>query len=268
MISWRGLMKVFKRNASSAMRQDWNTRARKDAFYYVATWRQDWTVETFLESGEEEYIKLVQPALDELQFVPEDSSMLEVGCGAGRMTASFARRFASVYALDISEEMQNLAKQHLARFSNIHWMLGDGTNLSAIPSESVDFVFSYLVLQHLPAEGLAMSYVREMLRVLRQRGAFLFQFNGAKQPNMNWKGRLVWGAVDTLWALNLKQMSRAAARQLSFDPETVGKNWRGARLDADKVVQAVRASGGSSVLITGEGSPMTWCRGLKLQRAT
>lgn len=246
------------------MRQDWNERARKDAFYYVATWRKDWTVETFLESGEEEYRKLVQPALEERQFMPEALSMLEVGCGAGRMTASFARRFASVCAFDISEEMQKLAKQHLAGFSNIHWMLGDGTNLSAIPSESVDFVFSYLVLQHLPTEDLAMAYVREMLRVLKWGGMLLFQFNSAKHPTMNWKGRLAWGTVDTLWTLNLKQTSRATARRFGFDPETVGKNWRGARLGANKVVEAVRAGGGSSVLITGEGTPMTWCRGIKL----
>jgi hypothetical protein len=57
-------MKSTRSNASSAMRQEWNERARKDAFYYVATWRKDWTVETFLESGEEEYLKLVQPVLD------------------------------------------------------------------------------------------------------------------------------------------------------------------------------------------------------------
>jgi len=257
-------MKASKSNASISMRQDWNDRARKDAFYYVATWRQDWTLETFLESGEEQYRELVQPILDERQFVPEGRSMIEVGCGAGRMTASFARRFASVYALDISEEMQNLAKQHLAGFLNIQWVLGEGTNLSAIPSESVDFVFSYLVLQHLPAEDLAMAYVREMLRVLKRGGLLLFQFNSAKHPTMNWKGRLTWGTVDTLWALNLKHVSRAVARRLGVDPETVGKNWRGARLDADKVVEAVRAVGGSSVLITGEGTPMTWCRGLKL----
>jgi ubiquinone/menaquinone biosynthesis C-methylase UbiE len=183
------------------------------------------------------------------------------------MTASFARRFASGYALDISEEMQNLAKQHLAGFLNIQWVLGEGTNLSAISSESVDFVFSYLVLQHLPAEDLAMAYVREMLRVLKRGGLLLFQFSSANHPTMNWKGRLTWGTVDTLWALNLKQVSRAVARRLGVDPETVGKNWRGARLNADKVVEAVRAVGGSSVLITGEGTPMTWCRGLKLPGA-
>jgi hypothetical protein len=71
-------MKASKSNASIAMRQDWNDRARKDAFYYVATWRQDGTLETFFESGEEQYRELVQPILDERQFVPEGRSMLEV----------------------------------------------------------------------------------------------------------------------------------------------------------------------------------------------
>src|SRR5438046_10030581 len=100
-------MKASKSNASSAMRQDWNERARKDAFYYVATWRQDWTVETFLESGEEEYRKLVQPVLDERQFVPEASSVVEAGCGAGRRTGSLARRLASGWRVAIVDGRRN-----------------------------------------------------------------------------------------------------------------------------------------------------------------
>ncbi|MGH9865714.1 MAG: class I SAM-dependent methyltransferase [Candidatus Acidiferrales bacterium] len=245
------------------MRRDWDERARKDAFYYIATWRQDWTPETFAVSGEEDYQRLVQPFLEDLQFVPECASMVEVGCGAGRMTASFARRFATVYALDISEEMQNLGRKNLAEFPNIHWVVADGTNLSAVPSDSADFVFSYLVLQHLPAERLALTYVREILRVLKQGGIFLFQFNAAKRPTMNWKGRLAWGAVDTLWAFNLRSLSRTTARWLGFDPETAGMSWRGASLSADKVVETIRAAGGSSVQVTGDGTAMAWCKGGK-----
>jgi len=32
------------------MRQDWDERARKDAFYYIASWRKDWTEESFFQS--------------------------------------------------------------------------------------------------------------------------------------------------------------------------------------------------------------------------
>jgi SAM-dependent methyltransferase len=254
---------MFKTDPGGAMRRDWDERARKDAFHYVATWRKDWTVEDFQKSGEQEYLNLVQPVLNQFQFVAEGASMLEVGCGAGRMTGSFARRFRTVHALDISAEMQNLAKQGLAGFENICWVLGDGTNLSLIPSNSVDFVFSYLVLQHLPTEDLAMTYVREMLRVLNRRGVFLFQFNSQRLPTMNWKGRLAWGAVDVLWSLNVKGLSQTAARWMGFDPAAAGKSWRGASLPAARVAQTIRAAGASAVQITGGDTPMAWCWGRK-----
>jgi ubiquinone/menaquinone biosynthesis C-methylase UbiE len=254
---------VFKTDTGAAMRRDWDERARKDAFHYVATWRRDWTVDDFLESGEQEYLKLVQPVLNRFQFAAQGASMLEVGCGAGRMTGSFARRFRTVHALDISAEMQNLAKQGLTGFENIRWVLGDGTDLSLIPTNSVDFVFSYLVLQHLPTEELALTYVREMLRVLNERGVFLFQFNGQKLPTMNWKGRLAWGAVDVLWSLNLKELSQTTARWMGFDPAAAGKSWRGASLPADRVAQTIQASGASALQIAGGDTPMAWCWGRK-----
>ena len=102
-----------------------------------------------------------------------------------------------------------------------------------------------------------------MVRVLKQRGIFLFQFNGAKLPTMNWKGRLAWGAVDTLWAFHLKQLSQAIARWLGFDPATAGKSWRGASLRSGKVAETLRAPGGSAVQITGVETAMTWCWGEK-----
>jgi SAM-dependent methyltransferase len=254
---------MFKADPGAAMRRDWDERARKDAFHYVATWRKDWTVEDFQESGEQEYLKLVQPVLNQFQFAAQRASMLEVGCGAGRMTGSFARRFGTVHALDISIEMQNLAKQSLAGFENIRWVLGDGTSLALIPSNSVDFVFSYLVLQHLPTEELALTQAREMLRVLSGCGVFLFQFNGEKLPTMNWKGRLAWGAVDVLWSLNLRGLSQTAARWMGFDPAMAGKSWHGASLRADRVEQTIRAAGASTVQITGGDTSMAWCWGRK-----
>ena len=256
-------MRVSKTGRGAAMRRDWDERAQKDAFHYVATWRKDWTRETFLESGDEEYVKVVEPVLEEFELVPDGASMLEVGCGAGRMTGSFARRFATVNALDISTKMQDFAKENLAEFRNIHWIIGDGTTFSAVPSDCVDFVFSYLVLQHLPTEDLVLTYIREMVRVLKPSGIFLFQYNGTKRATMNWKGRLAWGAVDALWALNLMRASQTVARLLSFDPETAGKSWRGASLRAGKVVETLRAVGGIAVQITGDHTPMVWCRGKK-----
>lgn len=248
---------------ADSMRQDWDERARKDAFHYIASWRDDWDAESFFASGEQDYCRLVEPVLSQMGFEPTGKAMLEVGCGAGRMTQSFARRFGSVCAFDVSPEMQKQAQLHLRNLSNVRWVLGDGATLSPLDSESLDFVFSYLVLQHLPTERLVRHFVGEMLRVLRPGGAFLFQFNSATRPTMNWKGRLTWGIVDALWTLGMRRASHSAAAMFHLDWEMAGRSWRGASVEPSKVVEAIGAAGGSLAQLQGEETPMTWCWGTR-----
>src|SRR5262249_32893312 len=133
------------------MRGDWNERARKDAFLYIASWRNDWNEEAFFASGEADYQRLVEPIAARLRIIPGESAMAELGCGAGRMTRSFAQRFGSVTAIDISEEMQARAKSYLKDSGNVRWMLTDGVSLAGVETGSMDLVFSYLVLQHYPS---------------------------------------------------------------------------------------------------------------------
>ncbi len=250
-----------------SMRQDWDDRARKDAFHFIASWRSDWDEASFFASGEEDYSRLVRPALQFLSFDPSGKSMLELGCGAGRMTRCFAAHFSSVCAFDVSEEMQKRGRSYLSSFHNIRWVLGDGSSLAGIDSSSLDFVFSYLVLQHLPSEPLALALVAEMLRVLRPGGAFLFQFNSEIRPSMNWKGRASWGFVDLLWSSGLRRASRAAARSFGFGPELAGKSWRGVSLPPAKIDAAIRSAGGSLLQLRGAGTPMAWCAGKLLSPA-
>ncbi len=245
------------------MRQDWDQRARRDAFHYIASWRKDWDPQSFFASGEEDYQGLVAPVLSELSFDPAGKAMLELGCGAGRMTRSFARRFGRVFAFDVSAEMLGRAQALLDGAPNVIWVQGNGLDLSTVASRSVEFVFSYLVLQHLPEETLALRYIGEMLRVLRDGGVFLFQFNGSRAATMNWKGRLSWSLVDACWSLGLTGASRRTAALLGLDPNVAGKSWRGAALDAGKVCQAVGAAGGSARGMNGENTPMSWCWGMK-----
>jgi SAM-dependent methyltransferase len=242
-----------------SMRRDWDDRARKDAFYYIASWRRDWDLPGFLASGEEDCERLVVPALQRAGFSPEGKTMLELGCGAGRMTHAFAKRFERVIAFDVSSEMLSRARQNLKGEHNVTWMQGNGIDLREAPDESVDFVFSYLVLQHLPKDELVRAYIREMHRVLRRDGLCLFQFNGMRRPTMNWRGRLVWAGVDALWSIGLEGVSRWAARLFGFDPQMAGKSWHGIAMSAGEVVESVRESGGTVLELSGEETPMAWC---------
>jgi ubiquinone/menaquinone biosynthesis C-methylase UbiE len=251
-------------STTDLMRKDWDERARKDAFHYIASWRKDWNPETFFQSGREDYERLVAPPLRRLGCETQGKAMLELGCGAGRMTRTFAEHFSRVYAFDISSEMLGHAKALFPEAGNVDWILGNGTDLAGMGDQSVDFAFSYIVLQHMPEPAFAYRYIREMLRVLKPGGPFLFQYNSVPQMTMNWKGRLAWSMVDFPWALGLRQVSRGVASMLGLPPDIAGKSWRGASLGAQAVREAVESAGGVVKEMTGEKTPMTWCCGLKV----
>ena len=193
----------------------------------------------------------------------KDRGLLEVGCGAGRMTRVFAREFAHVDALDISPEMQRQAKEYLREFQNIRWVLADGATLCGVTDASADFTFSYLVLQHLPSQALATELLREILRTLKPGGLFLLQYNGARKPSMNWRGRAAWGVVNRLWSAGFHRAARATASAMHLDPEMVGKSWHGISLDSADVRLILESAGGQSLHFSGETTPMAWCWGLR-----
>ena len=250
--------------ASDSMRRDWNERARRDAFLYIASWNQNWNEETFFASGEADYQRLAEPVLSQLAVTPAGSAMAELGCGAGRMTRAFARRFRSVIAIDISEEMQSRAKDYLREFTNVRWVLSDGVELTEVGTSSVEFVFSYLVLQHYPSAELVVNSIKEMMRILRPGGAFLFQFNGSHQPTMNRRGRLVCAVLDGLCSVGLKRFAQSCARLAGMDPEMIGRTWRGVALGCDEIDQMVRNAGGLPAGFQGADSPLAWCFGRKV----
>jgi methylase of polypeptide subunit release factors len=86
------------------MRNDWDRRARENARYYIATGRADWTDEEFFASGEQQVAGQI---LNDMENVcqgrnPASMRVLEIGCGAGRITGALARIFGEVHAVDIS----------------------------------------------------------------------------------------------------------------------------------------------------------------------
>jgi SAM-dependent methyltransferase len=148
---------------------------------------------------------------------------------------------------------------------NVEWLHGDGQGLSQVRTQSVDFVFNYLVLQHVPTKDLALRYVREMLRVLRPGAPFCFQFNSCPTSKMNWKGRLAWGLVDRLreplFGFHLESVGRGIVSIMGEDFLQAGRTWRGASLRVRIVLETVWESGGTVAAVVGWDTPITWCYG-------
>jgi ubiquinone/menaquinone biosynthesis C-methylase UbiE len=75
-----------------------------------------------------------------------------------------------VIALDVTPEMLAGARRWLAERDNIRYVQGSGSDLQGVNAASVDVVFSYIVLQHVPTVQAQLDYFREIRRVLRPGG--------------------------------------------------------------------------------------------------
>lgn len=156
------------------MKADWNARAELDPMHYIMTDRADWTMEEFFATGERDVAMFVDPFLATHPDAPRERA-LELGCGLGRLTAALATRFAHVDAIDISEGMVEQARELHKERTHVTFGANNGRDLSAYPSASYDFVFSYIVLQHIPDADIIFNYYAEFGRVLKPGGLFLFQ---------------------------------------------------------------------------------------------
>lgn len=176
------------------MRLDWDERARENARFYVNTERTDWTDEEFFASGEE---TISEQILNDLSNIcqgrdPREMRVLEIGCGAGRVTRALAARFGEVHAVDVSGEMVALARQAVKSYPGARIYQNNGMDLSVVPNLPFDFAFSTIVFQHIPSREVIYNYVREVHRLLRPGSLFKFQVQGdasiQTDPDDTWLG--------------------------------------------------------------------------------
>ena len=162
------------------MRQDWDRRARENARYYVNTAQTEWTDEEFFASGEQTVREEILPELATICAGRDPARMrvLEIGCGAGRVTRALAQIFGRVYAVDVSGEMIARARASLADFRNVFLYHNNGADLSVLPDLPFHFAFSCIVFQHIPSREVIESYVRDAARLLRPGALFKFQVQG------------------------------------------------------------------------------------------
>jgi cyclopropane fatty-acyl-phospholipid synthase-like methyltransferase len=162
------------------MRREWDERARENARFYVNTERTDWTDEGFFASGEQ---TVAEEILTDMTNIcqgkdPKQMRVLEIGCGAGRITRALARLFGEVHAVDVSGEMVALAQEALRPYAHAHVHQNNGMDLSVVPASDFDFAFSMIVFQHIPSKEVIENYVAEVGRLLRPGALFKFQVQG------------------------------------------------------------------------------------------
>ena len=158
--------------STEAMARAWDTRADENAYFFIASGAST-SEEEFRRSGKRELEEVV---LDGVDLHPQ-SEALEIGCGVGRILVPLADRVRVAYGVDVSPAMIDKSRAYCAGKPGIRTTVTDGT-LRAFEDSSIDFVFSYVVFQHIPDAGAIETYLREAARVLRPSGLLRFQVDG------------------------------------------------------------------------------------------
>ncbi len=120
--------------------------------------------------------KYLWPELLKLtERVKDGDSILDVGCGSGRLARAFAGKQVEYVGIDNSLKLISIASQEHAG-KGMHFFKGDITavdDISILKSKKFDHIFMIAVLHHIPSQELRVKTVFRIGRLLKQGGSMV-----------------------------------------------------------------------------------------------
>jgi ubiquinone/menaquinone biosynthesis C-methylase UbiE len=166
--------KRYSTKSLSEYAKEWEGNAEADALWVILTdstyYGRKWGIDDFFATGEEEIQRVFSFMKQESITFPSDS-FLDFGCGVGRNSKALRRRFKRGYGVDISERMIELAQGYVP---DVKFTVNQKESLEQFESNSIDFVYSHIVLQHIPNK-FKKKYIDEFLRILSPGGLAVIQ---------------------------------------------------------------------------------------------
>jgi len=108
-------------------------------------------------------------------YLTGGATALDLGCGIGRVARYLAPRCATLWAVDASPRMLELAGARLSGLPNVRFARCVDTDVPDVPTASVDLAYALLVLQHLERED-AFLLLEELRRVVKPSGTVFVTF--------------------------------------------------------------------------------------------
>jgi ubiquinone/menaquinone biosynthesis C-methylase UbiE len=156
---------------------NWNALAELDPLWTILSEPEKkfgkWDAAEFFNTGNPEAQRVLEMCKSNAVDV-SFGRMLDFGCGVGRMTRAFSAYFQGCVGVDVSEKMIILAKQYNSQVPHCEFIASEAARLP-VPDATFDFVFTVLVLQHLPTRASIRNYISEFIRVAKDGGVIAFQ---------------------------------------------------------------------------------------------
>ena len=189
---WKGLKRpsegpgtVDREGHFDSWRENISAHGEDDASFLSYFDTASGVEEAFMQGQWDFAHHLLKPTVIPLIGEPFEATALEIGFGGGRLLAASSRYFKQVYGVDIHDEFERVEDLLRQRgVENATLLRGDGRTLP-VEDQSIDFVYSFIVLQHLPSIDVLQTYLAEVKRVLRPgRPACLY----VGHLGWNWRG--------------------------------------------------------------------------------
>lgn len=175
LIPWRAAGQVSEQQSSG------DDVVRETGWVFNNQRGTDLTLEEFVATGDAEVDSYL--TVFGLRTPPTDTeTLVEIGCGIGRMTCAFTRAFNQVVACDLDAGFLERCHETVGRFGRVDHLttshVENGKTLDLDPN-STDIAFSYITFQHCdPDDALELS--AEAVRVTRPGGRIVLNFRGRR----------------------------------------------------------------------------------------
>lgn len=208
------------------MKSDWDSRALENLSKAIVG--RDLDDDSFWESGAGDFEILNGYLL----AIPESGSVVEIGCGPGRLLRRLSSRFEHVIGIDVSSNMIQIAKTELADLENVTLHESDGRSFPQVANGGVDALVAWQVFIHMPDFDTIEANFAEVSRVLRPGGIFVGTFRLAT-------GWIKIGSIPVLprrykhlipdWLIRIKMRMESVRDDRTLD------TWRGTVMPASRL---------------------------------
>jgi SAM-dependent methyltransferase len=156
--------------------REWDTFGRQDPLWAVLTepgrHGGRWVADEFYETGRRDIASVIDH-LAKLDVPASRGTVLDFGCGVGRLSRALAGYFDRVVGVDIAPTMIEEARRRNADMSQCEFICNQRPDLKIFGDATFDLIYSDITLQHVPRR-LSIEYVREFLRLLVPGGVAVF----------------------------------------------------------------------------------------------
>jgi ubiquinone/menaquinone biosynthesis C-methylase UbiE len=127
------------------------------------------------------------------RHVPENSSIVEIGPGAGRWTEPLLERAREYVGIDISSTCISHCLGRFGADPRVRFAVGSGHDLAGVADQSIDVIWSFDVFVHINRAEVD-GYAGDFARVLRPGGVAIIHHGAIGGASGGWRSNLTAAA--------------------------------------------------------------------------